>query len=228
MKRQSTNSIGLAIVLWVALSFLVSACAPAATTAPTETPLPTAIPIPTKTPTAMLALTQTPDPLDLVKAFEDAFNRHDLEATMGLMTVDMLFYWTDWIQTTSREETQALINEYFFGENSTFTHTDCSTAGDTVTCKAIMSNDFTKAAGVNDYHFDQADFTFRENKIRKIFYYKDQVDDNTKINEFASGFFSWLEKNYPSEYGLYVPNHLAPGSGRTLGMRELEYAATLK
>jgi len=40
-------------------------------------------------PTTQAQSTQTMSPVDVVKAYEDAFNRHDIPATLALFTEDV-------------------------------------------------------------------------------------------------------------------------------------------
>ncbi len=205
MNGQRIKSVVLAIVLWVALSILASACGPAAPPAPTA----------------------TPSPVDLVKAYEDAFNRHDMEGVMGLLSENIKFHMSSYY-SSNRDTMQSLLKEVYFGFNSEIRHIDCTTSEYSVTCKSVFNADWVKAAEVNEQHFGKAVFTFHENKIGGIEYGLENADERAKFDNFFISFFEWFEKKYPDEYEKYANDHLLPGFGQTVNMRIQEYAASLK
>jgi hypothetical protein len=83
MNYKQNRSISNLIVFLTFVSLIAVGCNPAVTASPTAIP-PTLTPMP---PTAI----PTPDLISLVKAYEEAFNAHDLEATVALFN-DLAVY----------------------------------------------------------------------------------------------------------------------------------------
>jgi hypothetical protein len=208
MNAQRTSSVIFAIVLLIVVGILVNACSTATPLAPTLTP--------------------TMSPVDLVKAYDDAYNHHDIVAVMGLMTEDVSLELGQHYYAWTRKETQAFLENYLFGLNSEVHHTDCSPSGDQVSCRAVFIDDWWLATGLTGYHFAIADFTLQENKIKKITYGNDQPSDLMTIINWSDKFEEWLLKNYPSEYDKLNSDLAASGEGQSISKRIKEYTATLK
>jgi hypothetical protein len=227
MNGQRTSSVVFAILVLMAGVILVSACNSATPVAPTPTLVPPTATAEAATPTPKP--TPTMGPVDLVKAYEDAFNRHDLTAAMGMLADNIIFEWSHFYTAVTRKETQALLENYYFGLNSKVQHTNCKVDGDQVFCKAIYSDDeFGQAAGLKGYHFGYADFTIQENKIRKITYGGDQAEDAKILDEWVNKFWPWLYTTYRSDSDLLLKDPIPPGAGEILSRRAKEFAATLE
>ena len=221
MHKKRTQSIVLAIMVWVALSLLASACGPAAPPVPTATPAPTAAPV--------RAAASTSDLLDMVKTYEDAFNRQDLEGVMALLTNDVVFQLSSFHTSRGKQDTQALVGDFFFGMNSEFHHTDCTSSEDEVDCKAIAINDWNKAAGAMEgYHYNYSKFLFKEDKILKIMYWGDWPSDGNRLLAFNDKFLTWLDKTYPDISQSWNTIIFAPDGGQLASRLTQEFAATLK
>ena len=209
MKSRRIFTMILVFAVLIAGSILPGACAPAAPATPTVVP--------------------TLGPLDLVKAFETAFNQHDLEAAMGLMTEGVIYRWGGWGTSWGYDDTQTFLKNWFFGLNSEVHFTDCTPDAMQVTCKSVYVTNWGTAAGLSDgYHFDQSVFSFEDNKISKIEDGFDRTEESAQISNFSNAFWSWLYKNYPDEYEKYINDTIADGAGELYTKRTQEFAATLK
>ena len=132
-------------------------------------------------PTPPAAMTSSE--LSLVMAYESAFNRHDLDGTMALLSENVSFFLTDWnSQFLSRQETQNA-HAYFIAINGEIQLTDCELSANTVLCKLIWADDCSRAAGMNGVD-EEVIFTLNGDKIRKIAWQFKQIDAHQEYLEF--------------------------------------------
>jgi hypothetical protein len=177
----------LTIVVLTTVSLLAGGCSPAT---PTQPP-PTATQPPA---------TPTTGPLDLVKAYEEAFNRHDVEAVMALVSDNIWIDLVNWPsdQSHSRQESHDLL-ESWFALNVEFHHTDCKTTGSSVVgCKAVASLDCSKAAGMSGINFLAVTFDLHNSKIDQITLQMQPDDENT-YSSFLNNMEQWANRVHPEE-----------------------------
>jgi len=186
MNSHQTKLLVLAIILLTIVSFLAGGCSPAIPTQPPPTP--------------------TLEPLNLVKIYEQtfikiyelAFNRHDVDATMDLLSENVsidLVGWPD--QAHSRQEARDL-EEFWFAMNVEFHYIDCNATGSSVSCKAVAIDDCSKHAGMNGINFSTASFEFSNGKINSIRLQMRADDENTYQN-FLNNMELWATKVYPDD-----------------------------
>jgi hypothetical protein len=93
MNTKRINWAGYIIILLMVGSMLASACS-------SNTPKPT----------------PTPGPLDFVKAYENAFNQHDLDAIKALFGPNIMFDMAGWDTPDTPANVVALFGNYYFGD----------------------------------------------------------------------------------------------------------------
>ncbi len=158
---------------------LVSACSPAAPKVPTPTP--------------------TLGPLDIVKAYEEAFNKHDIAATMALLTEEFtLRRPRDGDSYMGKDSVQEFI-ENWFGSNGEVHFTDCTNSADKVTCKLAAEEDCTRSFGMDAYHWD-ASFKIVGDKIGEMTWDHDNPDDYKQYVGTVNKALAWFEESHPDEY----------------------------
>jgi hypothetical protein len=203
------------LVILAAGLVLVSACSPATPKVPTPTP--------------------TMSPTDLVKAYEEAFNKHDNSATMALVTEDVVFKRPyDGDSYINKKIVQAW-HGLLFGNNAEVHFTDCTNSADIVTCKLAYIEDCTRSYGMDAYHWD-ASFKIVGDKISKITWDHDNPDDYKQYVETSNKAFPWFQKSHPVEYGQFMQlvNKGMSDEGVTVERGNLqakickEYAASIK
>jgi hypothetical protein len=202
MNSQRTSPVILAIAWLIAASMVVASCNSILPLAPTQTP--------------------TTRPETLVKAYEDAFNQHDLAAVMDLLSEKVsinLVGWTD--QARSGQEARDL-NGMWFAMNFEMHYSNCKTTGTMVYCNAVASVDCSKAAGMNGINFSNASFEINNNKIDQIVMQM-QADDEKTYRSFLNHMEQWMNEVQPGE--LEKTDIINQESGTIYSSLCREYAA---
>jgi hypothetical protein len=171
--------------------------------------------------------TPTMGPVDVVKAYEDAWNRHDVPGAMAWLTEDVSFSQKDLWELTTQQDVQKG-HEFFLALPVEVHYTDCQTSADTVTCKMTYADACTQAFGMNAAPGETV-LTIVNNKIKMIKWTMDPAADAQYWANFDK-FMSWFEKTYPDEYKWTQTddNWLTKENGAILAKRFQEYGATLK
>jgi hypothetical protein len=169
----------LAIVSIMAGAVFFSACSPLA--APTPTP--------------------TPGPLDAVKAYEKAFNAHDLSGLMALHADKVDFRKPEWGENHYGYEKVKNAYGVYFAINTVIHLSGCQVEKDGVTCQLTFTEDITRAAGVTDYPL-KAVFRFDGEKIKEVVWNDPDVTSKANYvwNQYERDFLTWWHKTYPDEY----------------------------
>ena len=218
--KHTAISIGIVIsILWI-----TSGCSPAATPSPTPMP-PTVTPIPPN-PT-QIPPTPTPDLLSLVRAYEEVFNRHDLEAVVALFADDAVLQ-NAWINGIYKADIK-IQHDFVFGLNQTIQNSECSVVKDTVACKALVRDDCIKAAGIDGYHYTSVEYVFEDMKIYRVTG-TESSDDGQTMEGFYDGMFGWSGAHRPEENSKLSDSNGSPIVNRETGKIYVklcqEYAAT--
>jgi hypothetical protein len=218
--KHTAISIGIVIsILWI-----TSGCSPAATPSPTPMP-PTVTPIPPN-PT-QIPPTPTPDLLSLVRAYEEVFNRHDLEAVVALFADDAVLQ-SAWIIGIYKADIK-IQHDFVFGLNQTIQNSECNVVKDTVTCKALVRDDCIKAAGIDGYHYTSVEYVFEDMKIYRVTG-TESSDDGQTMTGFYDGMFGWSGAHRPEENSKLSDSNGSPIVNRETGKIYVklcqEYAAT--
>jgi hypothetical protein len=169
--------------------------------------------------------TPTMGPVDAIRAFEDAVNRHDVQGAIARLTEDVSFSEEGNWEFTSRQDVQTSF-EFTFALPIEVHYTDCQPPADTVSCKMTYADTCTRAYGMNPIPGD-ASFTIVKDKIKKIVWKLDAAAEQ-KMTDNSAKFGSWFEKTYPDEYKWSDENWLTKENGILQNKRCQEYGATLK
>jgi hypothetical protein len=132
----------------------------------------------------------TPDQVGQVKAFEDAYNRHDVDGALA-MFADKAWYFQFFPNQQIRDYfvySKAMSAESHFS--------DCAWAKDTVTCKSsIYSDTCTKLAGLQGIPDKDVVFTFKDGKISKVSSASMESAEINIIWNFYGAIVYWAENN---------------------------------
>jgi hypothetical protein len=191
-------------VLVIVLS-LVAGCATAppalpATQPPAAEPSSTQPP-PAPAPTAALATSPSAAPaadlLALVKAFEEAYNRHDVGATLGLVGQTACTDWSDGPRCRSTGLEDLL--RYDAALNSQLKIGECTLDGDRATCSATGRNDCLTSGSLDATHYAPVVFWFQDGKIAVIAATRAPVDTQRDWG-FLSSLAAWAQQTRPAEW----------------------------
>jgi len=180
MNIKLNKYVAAIIGILLAITVIASGCSPAATLSPTAIPP-----------------TPTPDLIGLVKAYEDAFNRHDLEATMALFVDNATYKLGEWYTSVIKQLTSDYHNT-LFGLNSVIQNTECTTLNATVSCKVVLHHDCTEAAGMDGDHYT-SDYIIENGKIGS-FHALELPEDYRALNNLYDPMITWAAKNNPEEW----------------------------
>ena len=182
---------------------LIDALAASLKGAPAPTPAPSS-----SAPTGAL--------LAVVKAYQDAANRGDVDAAVALFADQAIVMMLG--GAVGRDEIRG-VEEWQAGLNHRLEFTDCKTAGNTVTCKGFLTDDCAKAVGGLGVRFDEVTFTINDGKIQKVYGSASDVD-STRNDENGSLMIAWAQSNRPEDYAKSInpttAGHLTRQNGQLL------------
>ena len=151
----------------------------------------------TQPPTTGPPATSAADLLALVKAFEEAHNRHDVDTTLGFFGQGACMDWSDppgcmvlGLEGLLRYDA-ALNGELEIG--------DCSAEGERVTCKGVQRNDCLAAGGLGETHYAPVVFWFQDGKIAVIAATRAPADTQRNLG-FLSSLAGWAHRSRPAEW----------------------------
>jgi len=179
MKRPIRNLLIFGIV------FLLLAGACAAPAPPTPTPAPP---------------TPTPGPLDLVKAFQETFNKRDTEGFLALFVDNPV--WGPGSPARSKKAVRNLA-EYWFEINGQFELSDCKTENGSVSCNGLFRCDANYSPGVDFFHVVDLKFVFTEGKISEVDGAMGTSDEAAVYSTYESQMLSWASQNLPEDAAKY-------------------------
>ena len=144
-----------------------------------------------------------PNLKDRVKAFQEAYNSHDVEKELSLCEEDLRFEIVGESVTEGKEELRKLC-EMGAILNDHLTLTDLKVSGDTVTCRLKEHNDWFKAGGIDAVYYESAQFTFKNGLIKEV-RSKYTQDTARSLKEFHASFGKWGSEKRSQELAELAP-----------------------
>ncbi len=144
----------------------------------------------------------SPKPLDLVRAYEHAYNSHDLDELLPLYAEDAVFEVKGQFVLKGKEEIRR-IAEYGFALHIHMTIDSLTSKGDTVFCELIQMNDWLEATGI-DEAFYTGRFVFQKGLIKHI---KGTPTPETEkaFQEVLIPLLEWASKERPEQLAEMMP-----------------------
>ncbi len=166
---------------------------------PTATPkpaTPTSIP-PTSTPEPP---TPTPDILSLVQAYLEAYNRHDLDASLTFLAEEAALEIGS-VTAQGADQVRAF-HEYQIALEAEFQQDGCLVEENTVTCQATLSSDWERAMGINTLDFSSWVYTFENGRIQRV---SSALDSESQqiVEQISDAFEHWAAENHSNEYAQF-------------------------
>jgi hypothetical protein len=144
-------------------------------------------------------------PKNMVASYISIQNKHDISKTMELFTDDATFEVVGSIINLSGHEQIRGICEYDSVLGTIITASNFLTRGDTVYCDISETNEWLKAAGIDEANYYSSIFIVRDGKVAKL---RAIASDET-LSAFGAvlkDFVPWLEENYPGETKQLMPD----------------------
>lgn len=144
----------------------------------------------------------SPKPMDLVMAFEHAYNIHDLGELLSLFAEDAFFEVTGQFVLKGKEDIRHMA-EYDFALHIHMTIDNMNAKGDTVFCELIEMNDWLEATKI-DEAFYTGIIVFEDGLIKHI---KGSPTPQTEkaLQEVLTPLMEWASKERPELLAEMMP-----------------------
>lgn len=138
-----------------------------------------------------------PDLLSLVKAYQEAHNSHDIEASVVFFAPDARLS----LGATALEGKDQIraFHEYQAMLNAELQLDACAVDEKTVTCQALGSNDVDKAMGFDQLNFPVIAYRFEGDLVQEVNGALQPVRALV-VDYLLSSFQAWAAENRPDEY----------------------------
>jgi hypothetical protein len=211
---------------------LVAGCAAAPPAAP-PTPLPaTSTPLPPTLTSAPPTATPGAPPAavpEILKAYEDAYNRHDADAVLALFVDQGLAYAeTGIVYLTDKAKVRDYL-ELSFGLGSVVTTIkDCTAEGDIWRCMLLAHDDCYGAYGINGDSHNELFVKLADGKLQKLSTTA-AADEMKLYREAFPKFMAWAQTNRPDDLKtLNDPTASPPAVGEAYSRVCKAYVAASK
>jgi hypothetical protein len=158
------------------------------------------------------SISSAPDPITLLKYYEDVCNRYDIDAAVGLFADDGSIE----INGTAYRGQAALraAHECDRGSQTQVTFGDYTVDGDRVTCTFMTYDVLDRAVGLDGRHMC-AEFTIRDGRI--VRFLSLPADEQERQRHYAAkhAFHSWARTHYPDEVAKGVNIDYEAGASLT-------------
>ncbi|MCK4329991.1 nuclear transport factor 2 family protein [candidate division WOR-3 bacterium] len=137
-----------------------------------------------------------------VKAFEKAYNSHDLERIMSLYAENATFEAVGQFVLKGKEQIRDL-TEYDIALNIHMSISECIAKGDTVICKLAETNDWFKTAGIKETYYSTK-FVFSDGLI-KLLRANATPETNQAFSQVLNPLTEWASKERPQQLAEMMP-----------------------
>ena len=132
--------------------------------------------------------------VSLLQAYQEASNRHDIEACVALFAEDGAIEMGGEVYTGNQALRDA--HEYDLGSQTLVEFRDFEMDGDLVRCTFWNEHELSRAIG-NGGMTGRAEFTIRDGRIAKFNILPPSDEERKRVMEKAGPAFKWLRENHP-------------------------------
>jgi len=143
-----------------------------------------------------------PSPVDLVKAYQNAYNSHDLERLVSLFAEDATFEVVGQFVFKGKEDIRR-VAEHDFALNIHISIGGPSIKGDTIFCGLIETNDWLKTAGIVEARYTGW-FVF-EGGLIKLIEGKATPETDTAFSQVLNPLMEWASQERPEQLAQMMP-----------------------
>jgi hypothetical protein len=144
----------------------------------------------------------SPKPLDVVKAYQHAYNSHDLGEVLPLLTEDATFQVPGLFDLEGKRDIR-LAAEYDFALHIHMTLDRFSTKRDTVFCELIEMNDWLEAAGIDEAYYE-GKFVIGRGLIKHISAVATPETEKA-FQDVLNPLLEWASKERPEQLAQMMP-----------------------
>ena len=134
------------------------------------------------------------DLVDKLRAYEEAGNRYDVEACVGMFAEDGVIE-DRGIRVAGLEAIRAA-HEYDRAVNARVTFDAFEVAGESVSCRFVYTKDLDRILGLDGFH-QTAHFTFRDGLIREFAIVGADEAEIERHRRLKVPFFAWAKCHQP-------------------------------
>jgi limonene-1,2-epoxide hydrolase len=143
-----------------------------------------------------------PSPVELVMAYENAYNSYDLERLLSLFAEDAAFEIVGQFVFKGKEEIRR-VAEYDSVLNIHMSIIRFATKNNTVSCELVETNDWLKTSGIGEARYT-GKFVFEEGLI-KLIEGKPAPETEQAFNQVLSPLMEWASKERPEQVAEIMP-----------------------
>jgi len=141
-------------------------------------------------------------PVDLVRAYQSAYNSHDLERLLSLFAEDATFEVVGQFVFKGKQAVRR-VAEYDFALNIHMNIIGPTIKGDTIFCGLIETNDWLKTAGIGEARYTGW-FVF-EGGLIKLIEGKALPETDTAFSQVLNPLIEWASKERPEQLAQMMP-----------------------
>jgi hypothetical protein len=136
------------------------------------------------------------DLLAILQQYEDACNRYDIDAALGMFAEDGSLE-INGVAYRGHALLRAA-HEFDLGSQTQVRFCDGVVHGNTVTCTFITVDVLDRAVGLDGRHM-KAEFTFRHGRIVRFLSIPADAQERQRHHAAKHVFFAWAKEHYPEE-----------------------------
>jgi len=143
-----------------------------------------------------------PNPVDVVKAYENAYNAYHLHTLLPLLADDVTFEVVGQFVVKGKEDVRQ-VAEHDFALTIHMSFSGFTTKGDTVFCDLTETNDWLKTAGIGEARY--AGKFVVEGGLIKLIEGKLTPETDKALSQVLNPLMEWASKERPEQLAQMMP-----------------------
>lgn len=156
---------------------------------------------------------------EIVEAYLEAINKHDIDAVMALYDDDTVFEIVDGDDVVGKSALRPF-QEFYNALNSQWHLFDYISEPGQVSCQGTMQNDWTRALGIDEMHYPSIKITLRDGLITSMRPEASQ-ECMEQVKQADEAFMSWAAKERPEALAELMPDKFTYSKESALSLMAL-------
>ncbi len=156
---------------------------------------------------------------EIVEAYLEALNHHDIDAVMALYDDDTVFEIADGDDVVGKSALRPF-QEFYNALNSQWRWFDYVSEPGQVSCQGTMQNDFTRALGLDEMHYPSIKITLRDGLITSMRSEASQ-ESMEQYKQADKAFEAWVTKEKPEALAELMPDKFTYSKESALSLMAL-------